>query len=174
MYTVYALVDPRDSQPHYVGITDNLYERFIQHLHCDGSNTRKDAWIQSLKDANVVVRMDALQTVASKVEVHVREAYWIHHFLQLGIELYNNTIPTPLNLRGKKAQDFTLRALRDSHIASIIALSSNTDGAVNDLHSQGWGKQAIIEHLWNVKKGGSPRYKQAEAEYEAILQRKEA
>lgn len=37
------------------------------------------------------------------------------------------------------------------------------------LQAKNWGKQAIIEKIWRVKKGGSPRYKQAENEYEAII-----
>lgn len=37
----------------------------------------------------------------------------------------------------------------------------------------GWGKQAIIEKVWNVKKGGSAAYKSAVAEYEAIIARME-
>lgn len=40
---------------------------------------------------------------------------------------------------------------------------------VQQLRLKAWGKQAIIECLWNVKKGGSTRYQEAEAEYEAIL-----
>lgn len=35
--------------------------------------------------------------------------------------------------------------------------------------SLNWGKQAIIEQVWNAKKGGSAAYKSAEAEYEAII-----
>lgn len=40
---------------------------------------------------------------------------------------------------------------------------------VEDLRKKNWGKAAIIEKLWGVKKGGSPRYKEAEVEYEAII-----
>jgi len=37
------------------------------------------------------------------------------------------------------------------------------------LKSLGWGKQATLEKVWNVKPGGSPRYKEAEAEYNTII-----
>jgi hypothetical protein len=40
---------------------------------------------------------------------------------------------------------------------------------VRELRAQGYGKQAIIEKVWGVKKGGSPRYHQAEQAYEAIV-----
>lgn len=35
--------------------------------------------------------------------------------------------------------------------------------------SKGWGKLAIIDKVWGVKRGGSPRYTQAEIEYNAIV-----
>jgi FtsK/SpoIIIE family len=41
---------------------------------------------------------------------------------------------------------------------------------VMKLRTLGWGKQAIIEKIWPVTKGGSKRYKEAEAIYERILE----
>jgi DNA translocase FtsK/SpoIIIE-like protein len=41
---------------------------------------------------------------------------------------------------------------------------------VMKLRTLGWGKQAIIEKIWSVTKGGSKRYKEAEALYERILE----
>ncbi|HLO52496.1 MAG TPA: hypothetical protein VK211_29120 [Kamptonema sp.] len=40
---------------------------------------------------------------------------------------------------------------------------------VQELKALGWGKSKIIEHIWGVTKGGSPKYKSAESEYEEIL-----
>jgi hypothetical protein len=37
------------------------------------------------------------------------------------------------------------------------------------LRSLGWGKVAIIEKVWNVRRGGSARWKDAESEYEQML-----
>lgn len=40
---VYELVDPRDDMPiFYVGITQDLYRRFKDHMGCDGTNVQKD------------------------------------------------------------------------------------------------------------------------------------
>lgn len=47
--------------------------------------------------------------------------------------------------------------------------SETSAAEVAHWHAMGWGKQAIIEKVWNVKKGGSPRYKSAEAAYESII-----
>jgi ribosome assembly protein YihI (activator of Der GTPase) len=37
------------------------------------------------------------------------------------------------------------------------------------LKAQGWGKAKIILELWGVSKGGSPKYKAAEAEYKRVV-----
>jgi len=37
------------------------------------------------------------------------------------------------------------------------------------LKAKGWGKAKIILELWGVSKGGSPKYKAAEAEYKRLI-----
>jgi len=168
MYVIYSLEDPRDNATRYVGITNDVYQRFCEHIRCDGSNFRKDAWIQELKATNSMVRMPTLEQVKTVAEARVREAYWIHHYLHLGADLLNNHILTPLHLKAKAAQIHTLKAMRDAEIAAL-ALSTSKDVAVRELRELNWGKQAIIEKVWGVTKGASPRYKAAEAEYEQIM-----
>jgi hypothetical protein len=42
--------------------------------------------------------------------------------------------------------------------------------AVNlQLKAKGWGKAKIILEVWGVSKGGSPKYKAAEAEYRRLV-----
>jgi hypothetical protein len=38
-----------------------------------------------------------------------------------------------------------------------------------ELKAKGWGKAKIILEVWGVSKGGSPKYKAAEAEYKRVL-----
>jgi hypothetical protein len=38
-----------------------------------------------------------------------------------------------------------------------------------ELKAKGWGKAKIILEVWGVSKGGSPKYKTAEAEYKRVL-----
>jgi len=38
-----------------------------------------------------------------------------------------------------------------------------------ELKAKGWGKAKIILEVWGVSKGGSPKYKAAEAEYKRLL-----
>jgi hypothetical protein len=39
---------------------------------------------------------------------------------------------------------------------------------IHQLKAQGWGKAKIIFEIWGVTKGGSPKYKAAEAEYKRL------
>jgi predicted GIY-YIG superfamily endonuclease len=93
MYVIYALIDPRTNQARYVGVTDDVYARFAQHLRCDGSNPMKDTWIQELKAANTMVMMQTLQVVADQGQAQKREAYWMRHYYDLGMQLTNQSMP---------------------------------------------------------------------------------
>jgi hypothetical protein len=42
---------------------------------------------------------------------------------------------------------------------------------IMQLKAKGWGKAKIILEIWGVSKGGSPKYKAAEAEYECLIQK---
>lgn len=89
MITIYALIDPRDNVVRYVGITNNIYERFKQHIRCDGTNARKDAWIRDLRDQQFMVYMHALERVETYEQALDREMFWIRHYLSQGILLTN-------------------------------------------------------------------------------------
>jgi hypothetical protein len=39
-----------------------------------------------------------------------------------------------------------------------------------ELKAKGWGKAKIILEIWGVSKGGSPKYKAAEAEYKRLVE----
>jgi hypothetical protein len=41
------------------------------------------------------------------------------------------------------------------------------------LQAKGWGKAKIILEIWGVAKGGSPKYKAAEAEYKRLIEGEE-
>lgn len=93
-YTVYALIDPRDYTIRYIGITNDVYDRFAQHLRPDGTNPEKDAWIAELRAANVMLIMKTLETVGTVEQARERETHWIHHHRFLGTHLYNLQVPT--------------------------------------------------------------------------------
>lgn len=88
MYTVYTLIDPRDYLTRYVGITADTEARFQQHMECRGKNIRKDTWILGLRDIEAKPIMREMETVMGFEQARSREDYWIKHYLDAGIELY--------------------------------------------------------------------------------------
>jgi len=44
---------------------------------------------------------------------------------------------------------------------------------IMQLKAKGWGKAKIILEIWGVTKGGSPKYKAAEAEYKRLIEGEE-
>jgi hypothetical protein len=44
---------------------------------------------------------------------------------------------------------------------------------IHHLQTLGWGKAKIILEIWGVTKGGSPKYKAAEAEYKRLIEGEE-
>ena len=42
---------------------------------------------------------------------------------------------------------------------------------IMQLKAKGWGKAKIILEIWGVSRGGSPKYKAAETEYEGLVQK---
>ena len=89
MFSVYALIDQRGDHVRYVGITDDIYKRFSQHLQCNESNLDKNEWIQGLKDENLMLIMRTLEVVETIEEAREREQHWIHFYLRKGANLLN-------------------------------------------------------------------------------------
>src|SRR5690348_3565294 len=101
-YPVYRLVDPRDRTVFYVGITNNPEARLKQHLACNGSNPDKDAWIQEICQQGLQPLMEIIERPEMRHQAQLREAYWIHYYLQEQALLTNIIIPS---LDGKGFED---------------------------------------------------------------------
>jgi len=61
---------------------------------------------------------------------------------------------------------------RSNQLAEIDSERSENDKAERalQLKAKGWGKAKIILEVWGVSKGGSPKYKAAEAEYKRLVE----
>jgi hypothetical protein len=61
---------------------------------------------------------------------------------------------------------------RSNQLAKIDSERSENDKAERalQLKAKGWGKAKIILEVWGVSKGGSPKYKAAEAEYNRLVE----
>lgn len=95
-YAIYALIDPRDNAVRYIGLTNDVYDRFKQHIRCEGVNKQKDAWIKELHEEQQMVIMKTLERVRTYAQAAEREVDWINHFINAGASLLNiASMPKP-------------------------------------------------------------------------------
>jgi predicted GIY-YIG superfamily endonuclease len=90
VYSVYALIDPRgDKSIRYIGITNDVYRRFCEHIKCSGTNQAKNTWIQELQAEQVMVIMQTLISGQTFTQAKQLEDEWIHRLLKEGCSLLN-------------------------------------------------------------------------------------
>ena len=89
--TVYALVDPRDGQRRYVGMTSRpLGERRAAHLKdAMAPDNPKQAWIDELRRDGALPVIEPLQQVWGEHEAAAAERKWIVELLLEGANLVN-------------------------------------------------------------------------------------
>ena len=99
IYQVYALIDPRDSLVHYVGISVDAESRFYGHAHEVTGNYGESRWIKSLKKNGLSSILQILEEIDGDKAGAIaceKEQYWISEMLRLGHPLTNvagNTRP---------------------------------------------------------------------------------
>ena len=91
---IYALINPIDKTPQYIGKSNNPIKRLAIHIHSTlnkrGKLTKKEAWIKSLYSKNLFPQLEVLD------EVPITEwAFWEKHYISLyrswGFDLKNGT-----------------------------------------------------------------------------------
>lgn len=89
-HVVYALIDPRDGLPHYIGLTRDVRYRFYRHMRDKETNAVKVAWIDDLGASGLMpgVRILAEVDAADVADV---EIYWIAKGREMGWPLTNAT-----------------------------------------------------------------------------------
>jgi hypothetical protein len=90
-YTIYGLLDPRDKQLRYVGVTVNVKVRMNQHCRDCSVGSKKGRWINELKQANLKPAMIELDVIELE-EAKETETFYIGYFRMLGCNLTNGTM----------------------------------------------------------------------------------
>ena len=120
-YIVYGLEDPRDHLYHYIGITEDVYARFNQHITGTAGNIEKNAWVFECRKANAMIIMRELERVTSSTEALEREKFWKEHFTQLGHPLLNKEVYLPPTAT-QKVLEFHTQGLSLRDIAKATGL----------------------------------------------------
>ena len=92
MYVVYGLEDPRDHLYHYVGITNDVYRRFNEHVTGSSGNIEKNGWIFECRQAKIMIVMREIERLDSAEDAAQREKFWIAHYRDLGHPLHNSAV----------------------------------------------------------------------------------
>lgn len=91
LYCIYTLSDPLSDETKYIGLTQNLKERYENHLWAGGEKNPKNSWIKNLKSKGLKPKLDIIDEC---VDIHMAnelEVYWISQFKAWGFELKNIT-----------------------------------------------------------------------------------
>lgn len=93
MQSVYALIDPRDSQVRYIGIARDVFKRYAQHINYPHKNAENIEWINDLKASGTAPLLKVIETNISDKDIYEREKYWITHYIKSGAALTNIIVP---------------------------------------------------------------------------------
>jgi DNA-binding Xre family transcriptional regulator len=141
MSSVYALGDPRTSEIYYIGIAQDVYRRYAQHINYPHRNGQKNAWMEDLKEAGMVPTLLILETDPDNI--YDRERYWIQHYLNLEMPLTNITdiqpqkVEKPIKIEGSTEEPIkvpTVIRLRVKEIADQKGISQAKVSRMSDVN----------------------------------------
>lgn len=89
MKYIYALVDPTNNKIRYIGQTNNLTNRFRQHIK-DTGKSHKVSWIKSLMCKNIKPIMKIIGLYDNHM-INSMEMFWINYFKLCNCDLTNHT-----------------------------------------------------------------------------------
>lgn len=89
---IYALIDPRDGQPRYVGKTIDPTKRLNGHINPKRKcNCHSANWIRQLVKAGFMPEMKIIEEVKPGDDWKERERFWIQKYQEMGYSLTNIT-----------------------------------------------------------------------------------
>lgn len=93
-FVVYGLIDPRNQQLRYVGLTTrDISRRMEQHLRNNPTGkSHKNSWVRGLKAAGLSPEVEILERCTSWEDLQESERFWIQYYRALGCALVNHTI----------------------------------------------------------------------------------
>jgi predicted GIY-YIG superfamily endonuclease len=92
-FIVYALIDPRTDEVHYIGRTTRLKKRYNEHLNGkDPFYPQKNAWVNELIASGHLPIMKSLEHIyATIAQANQRENEWMDHYTKQGAQLFQTS-----------------------------------------------------------------------------------
>ena len=90
LYNVYRLIDPRNNDVYYVGITNDLERRYKEHIACSGTNLRKNTRTIEILQQGLRPLIEVIEPATGLQAAKQREGYWISHYRETGKPLTNS------------------------------------------------------------------------------------
>jgi hypothetical protein len=81
VYSVYLLICPLTDRIRYVGQTNNIQLRFVQHLSYKGHNLELNAWVANLALKGYVPICKTIITVSTPKDARMWEQYYITQYM---------------------------------------------------------------------------------------------
>lgn len=88
-YEVYKLIDPRNDETFYVGMSKNAAIRHKQHINSKSKCPRKDKRIEDIKTSGQLPILKIIGHSEGKFQALMHEEYWIQYYIEQGINLTN-------------------------------------------------------------------------------------
>src|SRR5260221_239430 len=88
VYSVYALIDPRDDSVHYIGMSTRPEYR-LRTEHMQRSYGATYDWIQELLHLGLQPILKIIETQENERHALDRELYWIHYYSKQKAPLLN-------------------------------------------------------------------------------------
>ena len=126
----------------------------------------KDAEIEAIKDA--AINADVVDEIAVSAYVSQQQRQQEAEAILNPVEHLERALALPDAEVGRSVPNAQNQLAEPEQNDPENGESERTK-RIHQLQAKGWGKAKIILELWGVTKGGSPKYKAAEAEYKRLV-----
>jgi DNA-binding XRE family transcriptional regulator len=140
-YSIYTLSDPRNNMIRYVGISENPYRRYGNHLSLAISETTpKNSWIAELMDNELLPTLTIIERGLDRSNALDREDSWIKFYTKQYGPLLN------VSERGKSYAEYDPIRPAQVHIRDIRIAKMLSQRDLGDLAKVSASVISRIEH----------------------------
>lgn len=127
---IYALFDPRNDLPYYIGKSTVGKNRPITHLHYSHNESVRN-WVKELINNNLSPIIEIIEENILLEDLSVREKYWISKFYEINSDLFNKQLIKNLD----KIEFFKLDNNKILEIKNFIENISNFSKSIRYINN---------------------------------------